>query len=526
MELDSKIPPGPLARSGTYAKSHYKLVNPANKRKYDIIVVGAGLAGAVGRGDARRARLQRQVLRLPRLAAPRALHRRAGRHQRREELPERRRLHLPPLLRHRSKAATTARAKPTSIASPSCRVEHHRPGRRAGRAVRARVRRPAREPLLRRRAGLAHLLRARPDRPAAAPRRVPGAGAPDRARPREDVQRATRCSTSSSSTARPRASSPATWSPGRSSRTPADAVVLGTGGYANVFYLSTNAKASNATAIWRAHRRGAYFANPCYTQIHPTCIPQTGDYQSKLTLMSESLRNDGRIWVPKTQGDKRPPRQIPEAERDYYLERKYPSFGNLAPRDIASRAAKEVCDEGRGVGPAAAASISISPTPSSASARKVDRRALRQSLRDVPRHHRRGSVRGRRCASIPAPHYTMGGLWVDYNLMSTIPGLYVDRRGELLRPRREPPRRQRADAGSGRRLLRPAVHDRRLPRHASSARRSPPTVRSSSRREADVERAHRPAARRRRESAASTPSTASSARSCGTTAAWPAPPRG
>src|SRR6202158_3109571 len=130
-----------------------------------------------------------------------------------------------------------------------------------------------------------------------------------------------------------------------------DAVVIATGGYANVFYLSTNAKASNATAIWRAYRRGAAFANPCYTQIHPTCIPQVGDFQSKLTLMSESLRNDGRIWVPKKQGDTRSPDQIPESERDYYLERKYPSFGNLAPRDIASRSAKEACDDGRGVGP-------------------------------------------------------------------------------------------------------------------------------------------------------------------------------
>ncbi|HUP66387.1 MAG TPA: succinate dehydrogenase (quinone) flavoprotein subunit, partial [Thermoanaerobaculia bacterium] len=130
----------------------------------------------------------------------------------------------------------------------------------------------------------------------------------------------------------------------------ADAVVLGTGGYSNVFYLSTNAKYCNATAIWRAHRKGAFFANPCYTQIHPTCIPQKGDYQSKLTLMSESLRNDGRIWVPKKKGDDRPPNQIPEEERDYYLERKYPSFGNLAPRDVASRAAKEVCDAGYGVG--------------------------------------------------------------------------------------------------------------------------------------------------------------------------------
>src|SRR5213595_1820414 len=130
----------------------------------------------------------------------------------------------------------------------------------------------------------------------------------------------------------------------------ADAVVLGTGGYGNVFFLSTNAKGSNCTAIWRAYKRGAALANPCFTQIHPTCIPVSGDYQSKLTLMSESLRNDGRIWVPKKKGDKRPPDQVAEEERDYYLERKYPSFGNLAPRDIASRAAKQVCDEGRGVG--------------------------------------------------------------------------------------------------------------------------------------------------------------------------------
>src|SRR5207244_3924370 len=129
-----------------------------------------------------------------------------------------------------------------------------------------------------------------------------------------------------------------------------DMVVLATGGYGNVFYLSTNAKGCNVTAAYRAYKRGAYFANPCYTQIHPTCIPVTGEYQSKLTLMSESLRNDGRVWAPKKQGDKRPPNEIPEAERDYYLERKYPSFGNLAPRDISSRSAKEVCDEGRGVG--------------------------------------------------------------------------------------------------------------------------------------------------------------------------------
>ncbi len=161
----------------------------------------------------------------------------------------------------------------------------------------------------------------------------------------------------------------------------ADAVVLATGGYGNVFYLSTNAKGCNTTAIWRAHRRGAYFGNPCYTQIHPTCIPVSGDYQSKLTLMSESLRNDGRVWVPLRKGDDRPPAQIPEDERDYYLERIYPSFGNLVPRDIASRAAKNVCDEGRGVGPGGSASTSTSPTPSPGSAAKPSRRSTATSSR-------------------------------------------------------------------------------------------------------------------------------------------------
>ncbi len=166
---------------------------------------------------------------------------------------------------------------------------------------------------------------------------------------------------------------------GRISTYFADAVVLASGGYGNVFYLSTNAMNSNATAIWRAHRRGAYFANPCFTQIHPTCIPRTGDHQSKLTLMSESLRNDGRIWVPKAKGDTRPPHQIPEDERDYYLERIYPSFGNLVPRDIASRAAKNVCDEGRGVGPGVRASTWTSRTRSGAWAARRSRRSTATS---------------------------------------------------------------------------------------------------------------------------------------------------
>ena len=203
-----------------------------------------------------------------------------------------------------------------------------------------------------------------------------------------------------------------------------DAVVLGTGGYANVFYLSTNAKGSNATAIWRAHKRGAAFANPCFTQIHPTCIPVSGEYQSKLTLMSESLRNDGRVWVPKKQGDKRKPGQIPESERDYYLERKYPSFGNLAPRDIASRAAKEACDQGLGVGESGLGVY----LDFAEAIRRLGTGTIRERYGNLFEMYQRITDENPFEAPMriyPAVHYTMGGLWVDYNLMSTIPGLYV-----------------------------------------------------------------------------------------------------
>jgi len=204
----------------------------------------------------------------------------------------------------------------------------------------------------------------------------------------------------------------------------ADAVVLGTGGYGNVFYLSTNAKGSNATAIWRAHKHGALFGNPCYTQIHPTCIPVSGEYQSKLTLMSESLRNDGRIWVPLQKGDKRPPEQIPEAERDYYLERRYPSFGNLVPRDVASRAAKAACDEGRGVGPTG---LGVYLDFGDA-IQRLGKRTIAERYGNLFDMYER--IAGEDPYSVPmrifpAIHYTMGGLWVDYNLMSTIPGLFI-----------------------------------------------------------------------------------------------------
>src|SRR4029078_12216354 len=211
---------------------------------------------------------------------------------------------------------------------------------------------------------------------------------------------------------------------GEIERYAADAVLLATGGYGNLYYLSTNAGNSNVTAAWRAHKRGALFANPCFTQIHPTCIPVSGDHQSKLTLMSESLRNDGRVWVPKAHGDRRHPKDIPEAERDYYLERRYPSFGNLVPRDVASRNAKSVCDEGRGVGDSGL--------------------AVYLDFQDAIRRLGEDVIRGRYgnlfdmytkitdenpykvpMRIYPAIHYTMGGLWVDYNLMSTIPGLHV-----------------------------------------------------------------------------------------------------
>lgn len=211
---------------------------------------------------------------------------------------------------------------------------------------------------------------------------------------------------------------------GEMERYVADAVILATGGYGNAFFLSTNAKACNVTAGWRAHKKGALFANPCFTQIHPTCIPVSGNYQSKLTLMSESLRNDGRVWVPKDQGEQRTPEQIPPDERDYYLERRYPSFGNLVPRDVASRAAKAVCDEGRGVGTSGRAVYL-----DFADAIKRDgEHVISQkygNLFDMYHEITNENPYQTPMRIYPAVHYTMGGLWVDYNLMSNLPGLFV-----------------------------------------------------------------------------------------------------
>src|SRR5690348_4588315 len=204
----------------------------------------------------------------------------------------------------------------------------------------------------------------------------------------------------------------------------ADTVVLCTGGYSNVFYLSTNAKGCNATAIWRAYKRGAAFANPCFTQIHPTCIPASGEHQAKLTLMSESLRNDGRVWVPRVRGDARPAAQIPEGDRDYFLERRYPSYGNLVPRDVASRAAKAICDGGNGVGPGGyGVYLDLGEAIARLGRDIIDERygnlfEMYQQITDE-------DPRAVPMRIYPAPHYTMGGLWVDYGLMSTLPGLFV-----------------------------------------------------------------------------------------------------
>lgn len=207
-----------------------------------------------------------------------------------------------------------------------------------------------------------------------------------------------------------------------------DAVILASGGYGNVFYLSTNAKGSNVTATYRAYKKGAAFANPCYTQIHPTCIPQSGDYQSKLTLMSESLRNDGRVWVPKKKDDLRAPHEIPEEERDYYLERKYPSYGNLAPRDISSRSAKEACDNGLGVGPKVGDKRLGVYLDFSDSIKRLGEKVVADRYDNLFQMYER--ITGENPYKVPmriypAVHYTMGGLWVDYNLMSNIPGLHV-----------------------------------------------------------------------------------------------------
>ena len=422
MQLDSRIPPGPLEKKWEYAKAHYKLVNPANKRKYDIIVVGAGLAGASA--AATLGELGYNVKCFVFHDSPRRAHSIAAQgginaaKNYQNDGDSVYRLFYDTIKGgdYRSREANVYRLAQLSVNIIDQAVAQGVPlAREYGGQLENRSFggvQVSRTFYARGQTGQQLLLGA-----FQALERQIGLG---------HVQMFNRHDVLDVVIVDGQAKGIVTRDlvTGAIESHAADAVVFGTGGYGNVFYLSTNAKACNVTAIWRAHRRGAAFANPCYTQIHPTCIPQTGDYQSKLTLMSESLRNDGRIWVPKKQGDTRKPLDIPETERDYYLERKYPSFGNLAPRDIASRAAKEVCDEGRGVGTSGrGVYLDFADAIARLGRSTIEERYanLFEMYADITAEDPYVSP----MRIYPAPHYTMGGLWVDYNLMSSVPGLYV-----------------------------------------------------------------------------------------------------
>jgi succinate dehydrogenase / fumarate reductase, flavoprotein subunit len=422
MQMDSKIPPGPLAEKWTYAKSHYRLVNPANRRKYDIIVVGAGLAGASA--AATLGELGYNVKCFVYHDSPRRAHSIAAQGG------------INAAKNYRNDGDSIYRLFYDTIKGGDYRAREANVHRLAELSVNIIDQAVAQGvPLAREYGGMlenrsfggVQVSRTFYARGQTGQQLLLGAfQALERQIALGTVQQYNRHEMLDLVVVDGHAKGIITRDmvDGKIEAHAADAVVLGTGGYVNVFYLSTNAKASNATAIWRAHKRGAAFGNPCYTQIHPTCIPQSGDYQSKLTLMSESLRNDGRIWVPKAQGDKRSPKEIPEAERDYYLERKYPSFGNLAPRDIASRAAKEACDEGRGIGPSGRGVY----LDFADAIQRLGRPVIQERYGNLFEMYHDITAEDPYEVPMriyPAPHYSMGGLWVDYNLMSNVPGLYV-----------------------------------------------------------------------------------------------------
>jgi len=421
MQLDSKIPPGPLAEKWSHAKSHYKLVNPANRRKYDIIVVGAGLAGASA--AATLGELGYNVKCFVFHDSPRRAHSIAAQGG------------INAAKNYRNDGDSIYRLFYDTIKGGDYRAREGNVYRLAELSVNiidqavAQGVPFAREyggQLENRSFGGVQVSRTFYARGQTGQQLLLGAfQALERQIALGNVQQYNRHDMLDLVVVDGQAKGIVTRNmvTGKIETHAADAVVLGTGGYVNVFYLSTNAMASNTTAIWRAHKRGAAFANPCYTQIHPTCIPQSGDFQSKLTLMSESLRNDGRIWVPKAQSDHRPPKEIPESERDYFLERKYPAFGNLAPRDIASRAAKEVCDEGRGIG-ASGRGVYLDFADST---KRLGRPVIEERYGNLFEMYADITAENPYEAPMriyPAPHYSMGGLWVDYNLSTTIPGLY------------------------------------------------------------------------------------------------------
>lgn len=422
MKLDSKIPDGPIEQKWSNHRFHLRLVNPANKRKYTIIVVGTGLAGASAAASL--AELGYNVLAFSYHESPRRAHSIAA--QGGINAPKNysndgdsiRRLFYDTVKGgdYRSREANVYRLAEVSGSIIDQCVAQGVPFARdyAGYLDNrsfggAQV---ARTFYARGQTGQQLLLGAY-----SALCRQMDAGKVKFFPRREMIDLVVIDGQARGIVARNMVN-------GILESYTGDAVVLATGGYGNVFFLSTNAKASNATAIWRAHKRGALFANPCFTQIHPTCIPQSGQYQSKLTLMSESLRNDGRIWVPKKKGDTRRPEDIPENERDYYLERLYPSFGNLVPRDVASRRAKEMCDQGYGVGPTKLAVY----LDFSDAIKRLGRQVIEERYGNLFAMYHEITAEDPYKTPMriyPAVHYTMGGLWVDYNLMSTIPGLYV-----------------------------------------------------------------------------------------------------
>ncbi len=422
MKLDSKIPSGPLAEKWNKHKFDLKLVNPANKRKFEVLVVGTGLAGASAAASL--AELGYQVSCFCYQDSPRRAHSIAAQgginaaKNYKNDGDSIHRLFYDTIKGgdFRAREANVHRLAEVSLSIIDHCVAQGVPfAREYGGMLDNRSfggAQVSRTFYARGQTGQQLLLGAYQ----ALSRQV-GLGAVKMFPRTEMLELVVVAGHAKGIVVRDMVT-------GKISSHAGDAVVLATGGYSNVFYLSTNAVGCNVTAAYRAYKKGAAFANPCYTQIHPTCIPVSGDHQSKLTLMSESLRNDGRVWVPKQKGDKRLPHDIAEKDRDYFLERKYPSFGNLAPRDISSRAAKEACDEGRGVGPGGlGVYLDFSDAIKRLGEAKIRERYA--NLFDMYERITGENAYRMPMRIYPAVHYTMGGLWVDYNLMSTVPGLFV-----------------------------------------------------------------------------------------------------
>ncbi|MCU0352212.1 MAG: fumarate reductase/succinate dehydrogenase flavoprotein subunit [Cytophagales bacterium] len=422
MKLDSKIPEGPLAEKWTKHKFSLKLVNPANKRKYDVIVVGTGLAGAAAAASL--AELGYNVKAFTFHDSPRRAHSIAAQgginaaknYQNDGDSIYRLFYDTVKGGDYRAREGNVYRLAEVSVNIIDQAVAQGVPFAREYGGL-----------LANRSFGGAQVSRTFYARGQTGQQLLLGAySALNRQIANGKVTMYNRTEMLDVVLVEGRARGIVTRNlvTGKIESHSADAVLLCTGGYGNVFFLSTNAMNSNTTAIWRAHKKGAVFGNPCFTQIHPTCIPVSGDYQSKLTLMSESLRNDGRVWVPKKQGDSRPPEQIPEDERDYFLERRYPSFGNLVPRDVASRNAKYVCDEGRGVGKT---KLAVYLDFADAIKRDGEQKISEKygNLFDIYDKITGENPYKSPMRIYPAVHYTMGGLWVDYNLMTTVPGLYA-----------------------------------------------------------------------------------------------------